>query len=275
MDSKYHDRRRTCVCHPQHRPHRDGRRECPGGHKPQRLHCKRYNQGYRSHENLAASMEKPKINTNVKENIPSASPIKQNATVRTGLTLQRYLENMYLLGMAWVRKVQHIARLTLNSPTGPVWPTYIEPLALELFGFLQSCSIDWTRVRERADFADEIDLVWRVNPLWLPDEHKRYIPIWEYVTGTARTWGWNWYNEARKRGATEEVWRREDGYPRSRDHQNKGSASRHHELADLRVPTIANSTGLETTRQPANGQSRHLAAATVVTTPNQPTPSRH
>ena len=66
--------------------------------------------------------------------------------------------------MAWVRKVQHIARLTLNSPTGPVWPTYIEPLALKLFDFVGRFSGGWIRVRERADFADEIDFVWRVNP---------------------------------------------------------------------------------------------------------------
>ena len=220
MDSKYHDRRRTCVCYPRHKRecflrHRVGGGEFHGVNKLQRLHCKRYNQGHRSHEDVAASTEKLKINTNVEANIPSARPIKENVTAGTDITWRRYLENLCLLGMAWVRKVQHVARLTLNSPTGPVWPTYIEPLALELFAFLESCSIDWTRVRERADFADEIDLAWRANPLWLPEYHKRYIPIWEYVTGMARTWGLNC-------------------------HQNKGAASRHHVVSGLRVRNIAN-----------------------------------
>ena len=158
------------------------------------------------------------------------------------MSCQRYLENLYLLGMAWVRKVQHIARLTLNSPTGPVWPTYLEPTALKLFDFLAKCSIDGTRVRERerADFADEIDFLWRTNPQWLPANHTMYIPIWEYVTGMARTWGWNWHNEARKRGAPEEVWRQEEYKPRTRYHQNEGSASQHHILSALRVPRIEN-----------------------------------
>ena len=192
-------------------------------------------------DDLVARMKKLKISTKFEANIPSALPIKQNMYVGMDTTWQRYLENMYLLGMAWVRKVQHIARLTLNSPTGPVWPTNIEPLALDLFDFLRSFSVDWTRVRERADFADEIDFVWRVKPPWLPPIQMMYIPIWEYVTGMARTWGWNWHNEARKRGAPQEVWRREDSYPRSRYHQNISSASQHHHvLSALRVPTIAN-----------------------------------
>ena len=152
----------------------------------------------------------------------------------------RYLENLYLLGMAWVRRVRHVARLTWNSPTGPVWPTYLEPTALELFDFLKTFSLDCTRVRERADFADEIDFLWRTNPPWLPANHTKYIAIWEYVTGMARTWGWNWHNEARKRGAPEEVCRQEDRNPRSRYHQNEGPASQHHILSALRVPSIAN-----------------------------------
>ena len=190
---------------------------------------------------LAASMRKLKISTKFEAYIPSAWPIKQNMYVGMDTTWQRYLENMYLLGMAWVRKVQHIARLTLNSPTGPAWPTYIEPLALDLFDFLGRFSVEWTRVRARADFTDEIDFVWRVKPPWLPPIQMLYTPIWEYVTGMARTWGWNWHNEARKRGAPQEVWRREDRHPRSRYHQNTSSASKHHHvLATLRVPTIAN-----------------------------------
>ena len=89
-----------------------------------------------------------------------------------------------------VRKVQHIARLTLNLPTGPVEPTYIELLALELSDCLGGFSVDQTRVQERAVFADEIDFVCRV--------------------------------------------------PHSRHHQNIGSASNHHVLSALRVPSMAN-----------------------------------
>ena len=130
-------------------------------------------------------------------------------------TPERYLENLYLLGKAWVRKVQHVARMTLNTPGGPVWPTEIEPLALEFFDLLRK-HVHWTYLPERDDFADEIDFVWRENPAWLPQEHTRFIPLWEYVTGMARTWGWNWHNEARKQGAPKEVWRKEERRPRSR-----------------------------------------------------------
>ena len=178
--------------------------------------------------------------------MPMNAKMQISSTAQTKASVdtmwQRYLENLYLLGMAWVRKVRHFARLTLNSKEGPFWPTYIEPLALKLFDFLGRFSIDWTRVREteRADFADEIDFVWRVNPPWLPPEQKMYIPIWEYVVGMARTWDWNWNNEVRKQGAPEEVWRLEDRHPRGRYHSNTDSASKHHHLlVALRVPTIA------------------------------------
>ena len=172
--------------------------------------------------------------------IPSSWPIKQDMYVGMNTTPERYIENLYLLGMAWVRKVRHVARLTLNSPTGPLWPTRSEPIALMLFQELSQHNVHWASIRERADFADELDFVWRENPPWLPPSHGIYIPIWEHATGMARTWGWNWHNEARKQGAPEDVWRQEDRYPRTRHHQNTTSAARHHHvLTAQRVPTIA------------------------------------
>ena len=198
-------------------------------------------QGTDPMDDLVASMKKLKISTEFQEYIPSAWPVRQDMYVGMNTTRQRYLENLYLLGMAWVRKVQHIARLTLNSPSGPAWPTPIEPLALELFDYLRRRSVDWTSVRERSGFADEIDFVWRLNPPWLPANHVKFIPIWEFYTGMVRTWGWNWHNEARKRGASEEVWRQQERYRRYRYLQNSSSTIRHHHvLAGLRIPTVAN-----------------------------------
>ena len=67
-----------------------------------------------------------------------------------------------------------------------------------------------------------------------------YIPKCGYFIGIAQMWGWNWYKEAMERGAPQEVWRREDGYPRSRYLRNIGLASQHDVLSALRVPSIAN-----------------------------------
>lgn len=57
---------------------------------------------------------------------PYTWPNKENMYLVWNTCPDRYLENLYLLGMAWVQKVQHIARLTLNSPTGPVCKYFSE-----------------------------------------------------------------------------------------------------------------------------------------------------
>ena len=189
-------------------------------------------------EDLIARLARCKIRTDFEAYIPPSWPIKQNMYVGMNTTQERYFENLHLLGKAWVRKVQHVARLTLNSPTGPTWPTEIEPLALKFFQHLSRFPVE--NIPDRADFADEIDYIWRINPEWLPEWNKKLVPLWEYVTGMARTWGWNWHNEARKRGAPEEVWRQEDRHPRTRFYQNESSKSRHHHIvAGLRVRTIS------------------------------------
>lgn len=199
-------------------------------------------------DDLVASFKRLEISkkaTEFRAYIPPSWPIKQDMYVGMNTSQERYLENLYLLGRAWVRKVQHVARLTLNSPNGPTWPTEIEPTALLLFRYLefQPAYPHWASMPDRADFADEIDFVWREAPYWLRPEHNAFIPIWEYVTGMARTWGWNWHNEARKQGAPKEVCRSEDRKPRSRCYLNKGSAAKHHHvLAQHRVPTIAQYT---------------------------------
>lgn len=189
---------------------------------------------------LVARFESLEISKQFRAYIPATWRKKQNMYVGMNTTPERYLENLYLLGLAWVRKVQHVARLTLNSPEGPIWPTKVEPQALILFAYLGTKQVNWASIPERADFADEIDFVWRVSPPWLPAQHSNFIPIWEHVTGMARTWGWNWHNEVRKQGAPEDVWKAVDRIPRTRFHQNKSSAARHHHiLAKQRVPTIA------------------------------------
>ncbi|KAL9137306.1 MAG: hypothetical protein Q9175_001487 [Cornicularia normoerica] len=194
-------------------------------------------------DDLVASMKSFGMSESVTEfraYIPSTWPIKQNMYVGMDTSPERYLENLYLLGLAWVRKVQHIARLTLNSPNGPIWPTEVEPMALVLFEYLKRQRLHWASIPDRADFADELDFVWRENPPWLPPRHSIFTPIWEHVTGMARTWAWNWHNEVRKQGAPEAVWKPEDRKLRSRFYQNKASAARHHHiLAQQRVPTIA------------------------------------
>ena len=200
-------------------------------------------QGIDPMDGLEASFENREIttkkSTKFQAYIPSTWPIKQNMYVGMNTTPGRYVENLHLLGSAWVQKVQHVARLTLNTPTGPVWPTEIEPHALALFAFLKTVPRPGY-IRRRADFADEIDFVWRENPPWLPPTHQAIIPLWEYVTGMARTWGWNWHNEARKQGAPEDVWRKEDRRPRTRNEQNKSSkAAHHHILVSQNIAPVA------------------------------------
>ncbi|CAF9938938.1 MAG: hypothetical protein ALECFALPRED_007931 [Alectoria fallacina] len=75
---------------------------------------------------------------------------------------ERYIENLYLLGIAWVRKVQHVARQTLNSPKGPIWPAKVEPMALALFAFLRQQPSHGACIPDRADYADELDFAWPV-----------------------------------------------------------------------------------------------------------------
>ena len=191
-------------------------------------------------DDLVARMTRCEIKTEFQAYIPAAWPKKQDMYVGMNTTRERYVENLYLLGMAWVRKVQHVARLTLNSPNGPLWPTEVEPIALMLFEYLRRQRIDWESIPGRAEFAAELDFVWRVCPPWLPPSHAAIAPIWEHVTGMARTWGWNWHNEARKQGLPESIWKAEDRHPRSRFYQNRTSAARHHHiLAKHRVSTIA------------------------------------
>ena len=174
-------------------------------------------------DDLVASLRSFEISREFKAHIPPAWPKKQDMYVGMNTSPERYLENLWLLGRAWVRKVKHVARLTLNSPDGPTWPTEVEPMALALFNFLKARRRPlhyWANVPNRADFADELDFVWRANPAWLPrDHHEVFPPLWEYLTGMARTWSHN---------------------RRSRFYTNKTSAARHHHvLAQQRVPTIA------------------------------------
>ena len=169
---------------------------------------------------LVASLRSFEISRQFKAHIPPTLPKKQDMYVGMNTSPERYLENLWLLGKAWVRKVKHVARLTLNSPDGPTWPTEVEPMALALFDFLMARRRPlgyWANIPDRADFADELDFVWRANPPWLPpDHHEVFPPLWEYLTGMARTWS------------------------RSRFYKNKKSAARHHHvLAQQRVPTIA------------------------------------
>ena len=210
-------------------------------------------QGIISMTDLTNRMKKCQISTKSTKNrqsrkkstgfqayIPLAWPIKQNMYVGMNITCERYIENLHLLGSAWVQKVQHVARLTLNLPSGPIWPTDIEPLALQFFEYLKTQPSPGA-IRKRADFADELDFVWRVWPFWLPGSHLEFIRLWEYVTGMARTWGWNWHNEARKQGAPERVWRKEDRKPRTRYYQNdkRSAMAHHHILVDHKVPPVA------------------------------------
>ncbi|CAD6565571.1 MAG: hypothetical protein ASARMPRED_007334 [Alectoria sarmentosa] len=191
-------------------------------------------------DDLVASMKNCKISTNFQAYIPTSWPTKQDMYAGMNTSPERYTENLYLLGIAWVRKVQHVARLTLNSPKGPLWPTEVEPMALALFAFLRQQPSHGASIPDRADYADELDFVWREGPPWLPPNHTTFVPIWEHVTGMARTWGWNWHNEARKQGYPKEIWKPEDRKPRSRFYQNKTHAAEyHHVLAKQRVPTIA------------------------------------
>ena len=195
-------------------------------------------------DDLVASIKSFEISGQFKAYIPPTWPKKQDMYVGMNTSPERYLENLWLLGKAWVRKVKHVARLTLNSPKGPIWPTEVEPMALALFDFLRGQRLPlryWANIPDRADFADQLDFVWGVNPPWLPSRHHElFPPLWEHLTGMARTWSWNWHNEARKHGAPEAVWRPDDHNPRSRFYTNKTSAARHHHiLAQQRVPTIA------------------------------------
>ena len=201
-------------------------------------------QGIDPMDDLVASIKSFEISRQFKAYIPPTWPKKQDMYVGMNTSPERYLENLWLLGKAWVRKVRHVARLTLNSPNGPIWPTEVEPMALALFDFLKGQRLPyryWANIPDRADFADQLDFVWRDNPPWLPSRHHElFPPLWEHLTGMARTWSWNWHNEARKHGAPEAVWRPDDYNPRSRFYTNKTSAARHHHiLAQQRVPTIA------------------------------------
>ena len=192
-------------------------------------------------DGLVARLKSLKISKGFEAYLPASWPIKQDMYVGMDISPERYVENLHLLGDAWVQKVQHVARMTLNSPDGPKWPTEVEPLALILFEYLRRQPVDWASIRDRADWAEELDFVWRQSPPWLHPKHTEvFVPVWENYTGMARTWGWNWHNEARKRGAPMNVCKREERHPRSRFYQNKTSQAKHHHvLAHQRVPTVA------------------------------------
>lgn len=74
-------------------------------------------------DDLVASIKSCEISGKVTEfqaYLPSAWPKKQDMYVGMDTSPERYLENLYLLGRAWVQKVRHVARLTLNSSNGPI-----------------------------------------------------------------------------------------------------------------------------------------------------------
>ena len=165
-------------------------------------------------------------------------PTLHNVDVGIKTTPERYLENLHLLGLAWVEKVKHIACLTLSKPRGPVYPEILEPTAKRLFKILEEAP-DPGKIRRRADFADEIDIIWRVKPDWLPHSHGEFLYLWEYVTGIVRTWGWNCHNEPRRRGAPEHLRRMQDQMPRTRFFQNTTPATAyHHILKYHNIPPI-------------------------------------
>lgn len=163
---------------------------------------------------------------------PTNWPVKQDmyAHYHNIINNERHKENMCLLLQDFCVKARHTARLTRNWDCGEIWPTVVEPAALELSETLNTYGIDWSNVKYRPDYIEELDFVWRRWIDILPADHHKYKIIWEYVTGMARTW-----DRGRKASG---VWL-QNGEEAHGKRQCPGR--NYHIVKDLRVPTIAQS----------------------------------
>ncbi|KAF6228616.1 hypothetical protein HO173_011787 [Letharia columbiana] len=158
---------------------------------------------------------------------PTNWPVKQDMYAHFNITTERHRENMCLLLQDFALKARHTARLTRNWEGGEVWPTVVEPAALELSETMNNYGIDWRNVQYRPDYAEELDFVWRCWSTELSANHINHKIIWEYVTGIARTW-----DQGRKASG---VWFHND----EEEHRKKRCPGRNYHLVkNLRVPTI-------------------------------------
>ena len=158
---------------------------------------------------------------------PTNWPVKQDMYARYNITKERHRDNMCLLLQEFALKARHTARLTRNWEGGEIWPTVVEPAALELSETMNNYGIDWRNVKYRPDYAEELDFVWRSRSTALPANHHNHKIIWEYVTGIARTW-----DRGRKKSG---FWFQND----EEDHRRKKCPGRnYHIVKNLRVPTI-------------------------------------
>ena len=161
---------------------------------------------------------------------PTNWPVKRDMYAHINITAERHRDNMCLLLQDFCIKARHTARLTRNWECGEVWPTVVEPAALELSETLNKHRIDWCNVKYRPDYLEELDFAWRSCTHSLPADHHKYKIIWEYITGMARTW-----DRGRKASG---VWFQND---EEAHRKGKCPGSDYHIVKDLRVPTIAQS----------------------------------
>ena len=144
------------------------------------------------------------------------------------ITKERHTENMCLLLQDFALKARHVARLTRNWEGGEIWPTVVEPAALELSEFMNQYGIDWRNVKYRPDYLAELDFMWRSWPDSLSAESDGHKLMWEYISGMARTWD----RDRRKRNIRFQN-DQED------HHRQKSPGKDYHIVKNLRVPTIA------------------------------------
>ena len=158
---------------------------------------------------------------------PTNWPVKRDMYAHIKITKERHNENMCLLLQEFCLKARHVARLTRNWEGGEIWPTVVEPAALELSETMNMYGIDWWNAKYRPDYLEELDFTWRSWPHSLrgSDGHKL---IWEYITGMARTW-----DRDRRRGSVRFQNDQED------HHRQKSPGKDYHIVKNLRVPTIA------------------------------------
>ncbi|KAL9074726.1 MAG: hypothetical protein Q9161_002095 [Pseudevernia consocians] len=158
---------------------------------------------------------------------PTNWPVKQDMYAHYNITPERHRDNMCLLLQDFALRARHIARLTRNWEGGEIWPTVVEPAALELSETFNTYHIDWRNVKYRPDYAEELDFVWRSRPPGLSANHINYKIIWEYVTGISRTW-----DKGRKESG---LWFQND----EKEHlRGRCPGTSYHFVKTLRVPTI-------------------------------------
>ena len=155
-------------------------------------------------------------------------PVKRDMYAHIKITKERHFENMCLLLQDFALKARHVARLTRNWEGGEIWPTVVEPAALELSEYMNMNGIDWRSVKYRPDYLSELDFLWRSWPDSLSAESDGHKLMWEYITGMARTWDRDRSKRNIRFQNDQEDYRRK-----------KSPGKDYHIVKNLRVPTIA------------------------------------